>query len=107
MTAKKQTRADIQHRHRKRRQQRIREQKIRRCIFFAVLIAITIFAVLFFTPVFNIRSVSVIGNERVSVEQILEKTGDMTGRFYVAYPKEGKLVYCYALGREYRKKELT
>jgi len=80
MTAKKSRQTDIQHRHRKRRQQRIREQKIRRCIFFAVLAAIVIFVVVFFTPIFDIRTVSVIGNERVSTEQILEKTGDLTGR---------------------------
>lgn len=80
MAVKKSRQTDIQHRHRKRRQQRIREQKIRRCIFFAFLAAIVIFVVVFFTPIFDIRSVSVIGNERVPTEQILEKTGDLTGR---------------------------
>ena len=80
MTAKKSRQTDIQHRHRKRRQQRIREQKIRRCIFFATLALIAILVVVFFTPVFDVRSVSVIGNERVSTEQIIEKAGDVTGR---------------------------
>ena len=37
-------------------------------------------------------------------EMNVELTGDLTGRFYMAYPKNGKLIYCYALGREYRKK---
>ena len=80
MTAKKSIQTDIQHRHRKRRQQRIREQKIRRCIFFTVLAMIAVVVVVFFTPVFDIGTVSVIGNERVPTEQILEKTGDLTGK---------------------------
>lgn len=87
MTAKKSRQTDIQHRHHKRRQQRIREQKIRRCVFFTVLAAIVIFVVVFFTPVFDIRTISVIGNERVMTEQILEKTGDLTGRNLFALRK--------------------
>lgn len=87
MTAKKSKQTDIQHRHRKRREQRIREQKIRRCIFFTILAAIVIFVIVFFTPVFDIRTVSVMGNDRVSTEQILEKAGDMTGRNLFALRK--------------------
>lgn len=80
MTANKSTHSDIQERHHKRRQQRLREQKIRRCVFFTVLVLIAISVVVFFTPVFNVKTVSVIGNQRVSTEQILEKTGDVTGK---------------------------
>lgn len=36
-------------------------------------------------------------------EMNVELTGDLTGRFYMAYPKNGKLIYCYALGMEYLK----
>lgn len=77
MSSKKTRQSDIQRRHRKRRQQRIREQKIRRCIFFAVIAAILVSVIVFFTPIFNIKTVSVIGNERVSTEQVMEKIGDI------------------------------
>ena len=37
----------------------------------------------------------------------VELTGDMTGRFYLSYSKEGKRVYCYAIGMTYQEKQLT
>lgn len=70
----------IQARHDKRRQKRIREQKIRRCTFFAVLGAIAILAVMFFTPFFNIKSVQINGLNRLSNETITEQIGNITGK---------------------------
>lgn len=71
---------DIQARHNKRRQKRIREQKIRRYTFFAVLALIAVLAVMFFTPFFNIKLIEVEGNSHISSEEILAQTGDITGK---------------------------
>lgn len=100
MSTKKTRQTDIQRRHRKRREQRIREQRIRRCIFFAFLAAILVSVIVFFTPVFNIKSVSVIGNERITTEQVMEKTGDVIGKNLFSLRKgpviKGLLEYAYA-----------
>lgn len=108
MSTKKTSQTDIQRRHRKRRQQRIREQKIRRFIFFTVIAAILISVIVFFTPIFNIKSVSVIGNERVSTEQVLEKTGDVIGENLFTLRKgaisKGLLEYAYIEKVTVRKK---
>lgn len=71
---------NIQARHDKRRQKRIREQKIRRCIFFTVLALIAVLIVMFFTPLFNIKTVAVTGNEKLTAEEISAQIGDITGR---------------------------
>lgn len=79
--AKKRTgESSIQARHDKRRQKRIREQKIRRYTFFSVLALIAVLAVMFFTPLFNIRAVEIIGNQKLTVEEISAQVGDLTGR---------------------------
>lgn len=70
----------IQARHDKRRQKRIREQMIRRYTFFSVLGIIAIVVVMFFTPLFNIRSVEITGNQKLTVEEIYAEMGDYTGR---------------------------
>ena len=70
----------IQARHDKRRQKRIREQKIRRYTFFTVLAAIAIMAVMFFTPFFNIKTVQINGLTRLSNETITEQIGNITGK---------------------------
>lgn len=70
----------IQARHDLRRQKRIREQKIRRYTFFAVLGIIAILIVMFFTPLFNIKTVNVVGNSKLTQEQIFTEIGDYTGR---------------------------
>ena len=71
---------DIQARHDKRRQKRIREQMIRRYTFFAVLGIIAIIIVMFFTPLFNIRSVEITGNQKLTAQEIYTQIGDYTGR---------------------------
>lgn len=70
----------IQARHDLRRQKRIREQRIRRYTFFAVLGVIAILIVMFLTPLFNIKTVNIVGNVKLSQEQILTEIGDFTGR---------------------------
>lgn len=70
----------IQARHDLRRQKRIREQKIRRYTFFTVLGIIAILIVMFLTPLFNIKTVNVVGISKVTQEQIFTEIGDYTGR---------------------------
>ena len=70
----------IQARHDQRRQKRIREQRIRRYTFFTVLGVIVILIVMFLTPLFNIKTVNVIGNNKLTQEQIFTEIGDFTGR---------------------------
>ena len=71
---------NIQARHDLRRKKRIREQKIRRYTFFAVLGIIAILIVMFLTPLFHIKTVNIEGNSRVTVEEINGKLGDLTGK---------------------------
>ena len=70
----------IQARHDERRKKRIREQKIRRYTIFAVLALIAVLIVMFFTPLFNIKTVDIVGNNKLTVEQISGEIGDLTGR---------------------------
>lgn len=70
----------IQARHDQRRQKRIREQKIRRYTFFTVLSVIAILIVMFLTPLFNIKTVNIVGNNKLTQEQIFTEIGDFTGR---------------------------
>lgn len=70
----------IQARHDKRRQKRIREQRIRRYTFFTVLAVIFVLVIMFLTPLFNIRAVSIVGNEKLAKEQISEQIGNLSGR---------------------------
>ncbi len=71
---------DIQARHDKRRQKRIREQMIRRYTFFTVLGIIAIIIVMFFTPLFNVRNVEIVGIQKLTFEEISTQIGDYTGR---------------------------
>ncbi|MDD6214271.1 MAG: FtsQ-type POTRA domain-containing protein [Firmicutes bacterium] len=71
---------NIQSRHDQRRRKRIREQKIRRTVFFSVLILIAVLVVMFFTPLFNIRSVTVVGNDKVSTEKVDSEIGGIKGK---------------------------
>lgn len=70
----------IQKRHDQRRKKRIREQRIRRYTFFTVLGIIAILIVMFLTPLFNIRTVNIVGNNKLTQEQIQSEIGDFTGR---------------------------
>ena len=76
----KASRKNIQARHDERRQKRMREQRLRRCVFFAVLATIVILILMFLTPIFNIRTVEIVGNNKITVETIQKEVGDLTGR---------------------------
>lgn len=80
LMAGKKAENSIQARHNKRREQRIREQKIRRYTFFSVLGLIFVLIIMFLTPLFNIKAVNIAGNQKLSSEQIIAETGDLTGR---------------------------
>lgn len=80
MTKKRVGENSIQARHNKRRQKRIREQKIRRYTFFTVLALIAVLSVMFFTPLFNIKTVQITGNNKLSSETITEQIGTLTGK---------------------------
>ena len=54
--------------------------KIRRTVFFSVLSFITVFVILFYTPLFKIRSVKIEGNQRVEDAVILNSIGDVEGK---------------------------
>lgn len=54
--------------------------KIRRTVFFTVLGLIVLFIVLFFTPIFNIRSVEIVGNEKIETSEIMECIGSVEGK---------------------------
>lgn len=77
----------IQARHDKRRQKRIREQRIRRYTFFSVLGLIAVLAVIFFTPLFNIKTVNITGNQKIQTEEIAAQMGELGGRNLFAVRK--------------------
>lgn len=71
--------ANLKKRHTQRQRARIRAMKRRRVIFFSLLFLIAVLIVMFFTPAFQIRSVVIEGNERVSTEQISQAVGEIEG----------------------------
>lgn len=65
----------IQKRHSRRQQKRRRQQLIRRCITLGILGVALLCVIIFFTPLLDIRSVSVTGNvkiETATLEPVLE-----------------------------------
>ena len=80
MIEQKQNRGTIRRRHSERQRKRARMMKLRRTIFFGVLIMITVFVILFYTPIFKIRKVEISGNEKVETAQISEIIGDAEGK---------------------------
>jgi len=75
----------IQARHNERRKKRIREQKLRRFTFFTVLALIAVFLIVFLTPIFNIKTVNIVGNERLQIEEITEQLGELEGKNLFAF----------------------
>lgn len=70
---------DIKGRHSVRQKRRKRAMRIRRTIFFLILLIAAILALMFLTPIFNIQKVAISGNERVTAEEITEKSGIVIG----------------------------
>lgn len=89
MAANRASDENFKARQKKRRQKRIREQKIRRFIFFTVLTLIVVLSVMLFTPIFNIKTINVSGNSRISSEQITAQTEYVTGKNLFRLSKRG------------------
>lgn len=69
----------IRERHMRRLKKRRRRMFINRSILLISAIAIVFFIVLFLTPLFNIRSVVIEGNNRISTESLNEYLSDISG----------------------------
>lgn len=67
----------IRSRHIKRQNQRRRQMKRRRIIFFTVLGLIALSIILFFTPLFNIKSIGIMGNQRIETAVIKQAVGSV------------------------------
>lgn len=70
----------ITKRHSERQKKRIRMMKIRRTVFFSVLASILLIIILFYTPLFKIRSVEVTGNNKIQTEDVLNTIGETEGK---------------------------
>lgn len=80
---------NIQARHNERQRKRIREQKLRRCIFFTVVALIVVLCITFLTPVFHIKNVKIQGNNRLTTEEITEQMGEIKGKNLFAFGQAG------------------
>jgi len=80
MTNTRQMSGTIRKRHTERQRKRIRMMKMRRTVFFSVLILIAVFVIMFYTPLFKIRSVEIEGNEKIEAAQILKCMGETEGK---------------------------
>ncbi len=77
MQDKRQT--DIRNRHSKRQLKRRRQQLARRTIFLGSLSLILLLSIIFFTPIFNIRSVAVEGNSIIETDALLDALTSLDG----------------------------
>lgn len=66
-------------RYRKQQKQKRLKMKRRRMLLLLILAILLVLALMFLTPIFNIRSVSVEGNRLVSAEQFQEKLSPLVG----------------------------
>ncbi len=66
-------------RHSRRQKKRRRAQLIRRFISFGLLGVILLCIILFFTPILNIRNVSITGNSKIDTAQIEQSLGMVVG----------------------------
>lgn len=80
MTQLQKSQGTIQRRHSQRQKKRIRMMKIRRTVFFSLLTLIAVFVILFYTPLFKIRSIEIVGNQKVNSAQIVSCLGDTEGK---------------------------
>ena len=67
----------IRIRHVKRLKQRKRMMKRRRIIFFTVVGLILVSIILFFTPLFNIKNIDIVGNAKVETAHIKQTIGSV------------------------------
>lgn len=71
---------EIRKRHSERRRKQIRKMKIRRTIFFTCLALIAVMIIMFYTPIFKIRSIEIEGNQKTETSAITECMGDIVGK---------------------------
>lgn len=89
------TSENIRKRHLERQQKRIRQMKRRRIITVSFLGLLVLLIIIFFTPLFNIRSIAIEGTQRVQtseIEQCLDKC-------------KGKNIFRYGTGNPIKKME--
>lgn len=72
--------ADIRKRHSERRRKQIRKMKIRRTIFFTVLSLLAVMVIMFYTPIFKIRSIDIEGIHQIEQTEITECMGEVQGK---------------------------
>ncbi len=70
----------IRKRHSERQRKRIRTMKIRRTVFFTVLTLIAVLVIMFYTPIFKIRSIDVQGTATIDQTEILNCVGEVQGK---------------------------
>lgn len=80
MPTKQREMTEIRRRHSERQRKRIRKMKIRRTVFFSLLTFITVLIVMFYTPIFKIRSIEITGTQTVEQSEILEYVQDAEGK---------------------------
>lgn len=76
---------NIKARHDERRKKRIREQKLRRILFFSVIALVVVLLVTYLTPIFNIKKVKVSGNAKITTEEVLKQVGEIEGKNLFSY----------------------
>ncbi len=73
-------RNEMKMKHLKKQRRIQRKKKRQRGCLFSLLMVAVIAVLVFFTPIFNIRYVTIEGNDKVSMEAISEAIGDLRGK---------------------------
>ncbi len=76
---------NIRRRHIERQRRRIRQMKRRRVFTMSLLVLVAVLIIIFFTPIFKIRRVEVVGNVRVAVADIEGKMDNCIGKNIFRY----------------------
>lgn len=66
-------------RYEQRKRKRQRQIKASRTVLLFLLCALLVFIVLFMTPLFDVRSITVSGNKVITLEEINQRVGDLDG----------------------------
>lgn len=74
------TQESIRRRHLERKRRRIAEMKRRRIITISLLILIVLSIIIFFTPIFKVRKIEIVGNVRVEATEIQSKLEPCMGK---------------------------
>lgn len=74
------TQESIRRRHLERKRRRIIEMRRRRIITMSLLVLIIFCIIIFFTPIFKVRKIEIVGNEKVTVADITSKLEPCMGK---------------------------